>query len=440
MYKDKISHIAVTMDSHPFQHVATMAAWSFADNTHPVPTSAGFPIVHKGVSDGKVTYTVDGREVTTSIENPVINEGPIYPGGGLVLWPVHCVQGTRGHALHPLISEALVKRKKPYSIFRKGEKAGVEEFSGVVEDAKNNLLDFVQKTKCKNVFLVGEALDFCVLETAKDLVKGGIKVTILTDLCSSVFPGEPKAYKGITYSTTDKLRMVVPNHYSIFPQKREKIDELMTLMKTAQDEIHCEKFPCFLLDSKGKEVPKENPHREYLSDRQFTASAHMISSEPFSREYAQSRLLPTRVSFCRFRTGDTCPAVNPYSSKERKLPDGRGDLPFFGANHVICERWNGRFFLRANATFNTIVFTETPQTTLTLNVLLLTETRENEVGVWETIYTNTRVLAQMYLPHALNMHHAWIEITMVSTTEKPPDLTSIELEDEEVRALLKDNF
>ena len=94
-------------------------------------------------------------------------------------WPPHCVAGTRGGAIH--------KDLAPYAleelIFYKGEDPAQEQYSGF--EGKNiagqMLGEVLSLLDIKNVYVVGIATEYCVKNTAEDLLKAGFKVTVLTD-------------------------------------------------------------------------------------------------------------------------------------------------------------------------------------------------------------------------------------------------------------------
>jgi len=98
------------------------------------------------------------------------------PQGGI--WPVHCVAGTRGAALHPgldamklrhLISKATTKAAEGYSGFQGTELGALLKGQGV-----------------RRVFVCGLATDYCVKATALDARKAGFEVVVLEDAIRGV--------------------------------------------------------------------------------------------------------------------------------------------------------------------------------------------------------------------------------------------------------------
>lgn len=94
-------------------------------------------------------------------------------------WPPHCVAGTREGEIHddllPFVQEELV--------FYKGCDPAVEQYSGFegLNAAGQSLAEVLQLLGTEVVYLVGIATEYCVRNTAEDLLKAGFKVTVLED-------------------------------------------------------------------------------------------------------------------------------------------------------------------------------------------------------------------------------------------------------------------
>lgn len=87
------------------------------------------------------------------------------------IWPVHCVQGTKGANIIPEMDMAKVD-----TIVEKGKDRRLEMFSGFADVFGNNssqaanldLADRLNSAGITHVFVVGIAGDFCVKCTALD--------------------------------------------------------------------------------------------------------------------------------------------------------------------------------------------------------------------------------------------------------------------------------
>ena len=99
-------------------------------------------------------------------------------------WPPHCVQGTRGAEIHedlrPFAEEELC--------FYKGENPALEQYSGFEgrNEAGQSLSEVLRLMEIDHVVVCGIATEFCVRNTAEDLLKAGFKVSILKDCIAYV--------------------------------------------------------------------------------------------------------------------------------------------------------------------------------------------------------------------------------------------------------------
>lgn len=94
-----------------------------------------------------------------------------------VLWPDHCVEGTRGSEFSDKwISE------KAVAIFRKGMNERVDSYSGFYDNNKKDstgLLGFLNEKKVTEVYVCGLAADYCVYYTAVDAKEAGFDTYFL---------------------------------------------------------------------------------------------------------------------------------------------------------------------------------------------------------------------------------------------------------------------
>ncbi|MDB6112278.1 MAG: Nicotinamidase [Pedosphaera sp.] len=100
------------------------------------------------------------------------------------LWPVHCVQHTRGAELAPnLMLNRLNK------VFKKGTNADIDSYSGFFDNGHHQdtgLGGFLKEKKVTDVYLLGLATDYCVKHTALDALALGFKVYLIEDACRGV--------------------------------------------------------------------------------------------------------------------------------------------------------------------------------------------------------------------------------------------------------------
>lgn len=101
------------------------------------------------------------------------------PYGEQVLWPDHCVRGTRGAAL----ADGLGVDRADL-ILRKGTQATVDSYSAFREADRTTctgLAGYLRERGLTRVVLTGLATDFCILWTALDARDAGFAVTVVAD-------------------------------------------------------------------------------------------------------------------------------------------------------------------------------------------------------------------------------------------------------------------
>ena len=106
--------------------------------------------------------------------------------GGLhqVLWPDHCVQGSRGAEFHALLDMNPVE-----AIFRKGMDPEIDSYSGFYDNGhkkSTGLAGYLRERAVDSVYICGLAGDYCVFYTAKDALKCGFKTCIIEDATRAI--------------------------------------------------------------------------------------------------------------------------------------------------------------------------------------------------------------------------------------------------------------
>ncbi len=105
------------------------------------------------------------------------------PYGPQVLWPDHCVQGSKGAEFHPDL------RTDGDLIIRKGFRANIDSYSAFFENDQKTptgLDGYLRDRNITAITLVGLATDFCVSYSALDAVGLGYKVIVLTELSRGI--------------------------------------------------------------------------------------------------------------------------------------------------------------------------------------------------------------------------------------------------------------
>lgn len=115
-----------------------------------------------------------------------------------ILWPEHCVQGTKGAEFAEALDMTRVKR-----IFKKGTDAGIDSYSGLYDNGHKKdtgLGDFLKDEGVTDVYVAGLATDYCVKYTVLDARSLGFTVHVLKEGCRGVnlFPGDvQQAYRAM---------------------------------------------------------------------------------------------------------------------------------------------------------------------------------------------------------------------------------------------------
>ncbi|MDR5805206.1 bifunctional nicotinamidase/pyrazinamidase [Caballeronia sp. LP006] len=138
------SHVVLTQDWHPRSHV------SFAAN-----------------HEGRAPFDM-----------------MTMPYGEQVLWPVHCVQGTEGAALHRGL-------QLPHArlVIRKGHHEHVDSYSAFLEADRvtpTGLAGYLRDVGAKRVWVAGLATDYCVAWSALDARRAGFEVSVIEDACRAI--------------------------------------------------------------------------------------------------------------------------------------------------------------------------------------------------------------------------------------------------------------
>lgn len=141
---DDFSCVVLTQDWHPADHS------SFADNH---PGAAPYGMV-------EMAY------------------------GPQVLWPRHCVQGSKGAEFHPDLRVGAGQM-----IIRKGFRSAVDSYSAFFENDKTTptgLEGYLRSRGIQTLTVVGLAEDFCVAYSARDAARLGFRVSLLQSACRAI--------------------------------------------------------------------------------------------------------------------------------------------------------------------------------------------------------------------------------------------------------------
>lgn len=104
--------------------------------------------------------------------------------GSQVLWPEHCVIGTKGANFHPDLNT-----DKARLIIRKGFRKEIDSYSAFFENdhlTTTGLTGYLKNAGIDTLYLVGIATDFCVKYSAIDSIKEGFKTFVIEDAVKGI--------------------------------------------------------------------------------------------------------------------------------------------------------------------------------------------------------------------------------------------------------------
>lgn len=193
-HADRIDQIVVTLDTHHLFDIAHPRFWQDATGNHPAPFTR---ISADDVAEERwePRFLPDkARQYVRDVET----DGQF----GHVIWPEHCLVGSRGAALHDTLLEALRywshERDRDYVAVPKGLYPLTEHFGifqaqvpdPAVPETQLNTELIADLDRFDTVYLMGEAKSHCVANSLKQLLNYAPalvpKVVVVTDCMSDV--------------------------------------------------------------------------------------------------------------------------------------------------------------------------------------------------------------------------------------------------------------
>ena len=100
-------------------------------------------------------------------------------------WPPHCIAFAKGSQIDDRLVQACLDREIPYRVIRKGEVIETEEYGAFqhiekLPDGSFRLSTMTDEVTCAGhrMVICGVAGDYCVLETLRNLLNGGLVVDV----------------------------------------------------------------------------------------------------------------------------------------------------------------------------------------------------------------------------------------------------------------------
>ena len=101
-----------------------------------------------------------------------------------ILWPDHCVQGTKGSEFHPDLDVS----KVGYLVL-KGQDPEVDSYSAFFDNKRTSstgLEVYLRQKDIQKLVIAGLATNFCVLYSVRDALQLGFVVVVITDACRGI--------------------------------------------------------------------------------------------------------------------------------------------------------------------------------------------------------------------------------------------------------------
>ncbi len=117
----------------------------------------------------------DGKEPFETIEMPY---------GEQVLWPDHCVQGSKGAEFH-----SGLETDRSQLIIRKGFRKEIDSYSAFYENddkTTTGLTGYLRQRDIDTLYSVGLATDFCVKWSVVDGIKEGFELYVVEDAVKGI--------------------------------------------------------------------------------------------------------------------------------------------------------------------------------------------------------------------------------------------------------------
>lgn len=207
-WADKITSIMISLDTHTIAQIFHPAFWFDKNGNHPAPYTV---ITLEDVRTGKynslyineVIKYLEGLDATQKKQ--------------LVIWPYHCLQGTRGwlpeQELVKMVYFHAASRKSRPMFLLKGQNPFSEMYGIFKEECSIDGANFVNTKVLKvmedydKIYFLGEAKSHCVLESMKQFLEEYAtrpditsKVNFVID-CSSCVAG----FEDVTEKELQKL-------------------------------------------------------------------------------------------------------------------------------------------------------------------------------------------------------------------------------------------
>lgn len=191
--------IHVTLDTHHFFDISHPVFWIDGKGEHPAP----FTIITRDDVDNSVWRATNPAYQKYALDYVArLETNNRYP---LCIWPPHCLIGSQGHNVFPVLADALLAWEQNQTgmvdYVTKGSNYKTEHYSAVQADVpdpadpstmlNSGLIRTLEEADV--ILLAGEALSHCLKFTVEDIAdtfdESHIRKMILLRDCASPVPG-----------------------------------------------------------------------------------------------------------------------------------------------------------------------------------------------------------------------------------------------------------
>lgn len=196
---DKLNDIHVTLDTHHYVDIAHPVFWKNSEGKNPDPFTI---ITEDDVRNGVWITTLPSLHSRALEYVHQLKVNNRYP---LCIWPPHCLIGSEGHAVKPVVYDALLNWEKGFAqvnYVTKGSNMFSEHYSAIKADVPDPsdpstqintaLIQTLMETDV--IAIMGEAGSHCLANTVKDIADefgddSYVKKMVLLEDGTSPVPG-----------------------------------------------------------------------------------------------------------------------------------------------------------------------------------------------------------------------------------------------------------
>lgn len=229
-HRTRFDDVHVSLDSHHRFDIAHPMAWLGSDGKHPSPFTI---ITSADIKAGKWRAVRPGLQARFTQYVEDLEARQRYPH---VIWPEHCLIGSEGASISPVLFESLVDWESQIAMvdyITKGSNPFSEHFSIVQAEVPDpsdpstqlNTQLINSLSQADRVFITGQALSHCVANTVIDIANAfpdelAVKKLVLLRDTTSLVPNPPGTTlfsdftddflksmqkRGMTVTTTDAV-------------------------------------------------------------------------------------------------------------------------------------------------------------------------------------------------------------------------------------------